>query len=209
MRFPKNLIFLVLVLVVGIIGCDSKIAPHDLEGLKASTEKITGYSCDFTRTMDGETVHGRLYYREGSIRFESPASSGGDTVVTIVNQENDTACTYSEKLKKGEISQGAAFYQDVPLVSEIMKAISAENARFLNAEMINDEEYAIYAVEKMPMYGGSLTGQVYIRTADGLPLSAEGARSGRQVNFQYTNYNLETLDQSLFQVPDGISLTKR
>lgn len=201
-------ISLLMLMILVTAGCDNRTKPNDLDSLKQQAKQVEAYSCDITRIMDGDTVNGKLYYSTGDIRFELYGKSKDDITVTIVNTNDNKTYIYNTKLKTGEVSQVAYFSQDIPTVKEIMDSITSDNSHFQNAILLNDKEYAIYGLDNMPLFGGPITGQIYIGTDNGMPLSVEGIRSGRQVNFQYTNFVFGPIDPAMFEAPADIDMSK-
>lgn len=216
MRLNKiilTLLLLILCMAAIACGCDPGSSvdskpdagdPNSLENLKTRAASVNEYSCDFTRQFGSEKVEGRLYYKDENIRFEMFGASPEDTTVTIVNQEENKTYTYNTKMKKGQITEPAAFLLDVPLPGEIMSVLNIENSSFVGQPERDGQKCTSFQVTEAQFYGFKFTGEIAFANDSGLPVYASGSRDSINLAYEYKNYSLSGVSMSEFSPPAEI-----
>lgn len=191
-------------------GCGSeKTAVNDLDKMQENSLSISNYSYKYYRDVNGEATEGLVQYMDGNIRFEVYGSDAGESMVEIVNIDDNHTYIYSEKSKTGEMKKTAFFSQDAPLPHDVMNCLNSDNTIILGQEEIDSQICTLYAVNEIALAGTTFSGKVWILADKGVPLALEGYRQGseRFYRYEYKEYRFDTVSPDAFIPPDDIDFT--
>lgn len=189
-------------------GCNSdQVKLDDLENMKARNEALTNYSCSFQRQVGGDIVKGKLYYKEGNIRFEVFGKNDEIQTVEIVNLTDNYTYLYDPVQKIGESQNHALFSQDVPLPQEVMQNLTGDNTQIEGQEQIDHITCSLFRVSGMQLPGSKFSGKIWILADKGFPMALEGNRKGNDklFRYEYRNLDVNAVSDSLLEPPADIN----
>jgi outer membrane lipoprotein-sorting protein len=174
----------------------------DAAALLAKGQGLAGLSYDSVTTVAGmDPFTTKVWVKEGNMRVEMDVPEAGGKMISIVNTSEGAVYSYGDGQEMATKMPLAQSEVDTTTPQDYSKSMNPESMKYIKTETLDGKKCVVYEITDE-----DYTGKVWLWKDYGIPLRIEATSEGESMAMEYKNVQVTELDDSLFQLPEGVEV---
>ncbi len=174
----------------------------DPAALLEKGQDLPGLSYDSVTTVaDMDPFTTKVWVKGANMRVEMEVPEGGGKMISIVNSSEGVVYSYGEDQGMATKMPLAQSEVDTSTPQDYSDSLKPESMKYIKTETLDGKECLVYEVSD-----SDFTGMTWLWKDYGIPLRIEATSEGESMVMEYKNVQVTELDDSLFQLPEGVEV---